>query len=71
MGTKKLKAAQIALASAGGLAALMGNVGFVKDGGVTFGKSVEVGFSQAAAQSCSKDSEGNVICGCSEGCGVR
>jgi hypothetical protein len=69
--SKSRRAVTIALASAGGLSALMANVQFNRDEGVLFGKGLSFGLSQAEASSCDKNDKGETVCGCSQGCGVR
>jgi hypothetical protein len=47
--SKARKALTIALVSAGGLSALLGNVQFKSDEGVTFGKGVSIGLNHPHA----------------------
>lgn len=65
---KAKRALTIALVSAGGLAALLGNVQFNRDEGIIFGKGVSIGLNQAHGV-CQRD--GPNACGCSQGCGVH
>jgi hypothetical protein len=69
--SKARKALTIALVSAGGLSALLGNVQFKSDEGVIFGKGVSIGLNQADASTCDRDKNGKVTCGCSQGCGIQ
>lgn len=66
---KIVRATSLILASAGGLTALAGTVTINKTEGVTFGKSISLGVSQASA--CTRDNGSGNACGCSQGCGVR